>query len=228
MNRLVPCEANRPRCVSSPPATRTWPRWSEQGASARICRINLVRLDLLPLRRRRQDIPPLIDQMMEPLNRLQHKSIRGVNTDAFSLLVAYDWPGNIRELENAIEHAFILCQGELIEMAHLPPELTGTSHPFRPASKGPRPVSDAQRAKTIVEAQTIQRALELHGYNRVAAFASWGCTRASFPQDQAPGSRVAGKRRALASLSRTRAPFLPSIVAYVRLMCPPRGIACLA
>ncbi|MBC7186729.1 MAG: sigma 54-interacting transcriptional regulator, partial [Calditrichaeota bacterium] len=132
-------------------------------------RINVVRLDLPPLRRRRQDIPLLIEQMIERLNRLQHKSIRGVSADALSLLVAYDWPGNIRELENAIEHAFILCQGELIEMAHLPPELTGTSHTFGPASKGPRPVSDVQRAKAIVEAQTIQRALERHGYNRVAA-----------------------------------------------------------
>jgi len=130
-------------------------------------RINVVRLELPPLRKRRQDIPLLVEEMIARLNRLQHKSIQGVTTEVLSLFMAYDWPGNIRELENVIEHAFVLCEGGVIEVRHLPPELTG-------AASGQWQGMEAEgggvrSAKALLEAQAIQRALARHGYSRVAA-----------------------------------------------------------
>ncbi len=75
-------------------------------------RINVVRIELPPLRKRKEDIPVLTEQFIEHFNRMQHKTIRGIAPEALSLLMAHDWPGNIRELENVIERSFVLCSGE--------------------------------------------------------------------------------------------------------------------
>ena len=72
-------------------------------------RVNVVRIELPPLRRRKEDIPLLVEQFVARFNRLQQKTVQGIAAEALSLLMAHDWPGNIRELENAIERAFILC-----------------------------------------------------------------------------------------------------------------------
>ena len=90
-------------------------------------RVNVVRVELPPLRRRKEDIPLLVEQFIARFNRLQSRKIQRVTPEALSLLMAHDWPGNIRELENAIEHAFILCMGSKIGLEHLPPELTGVA-----------------------------------------------------------------------------------------------------
>ena len=86
-------------------------------------RINVMRLELPTLRERREDIPLLIDHFIGRFNRLQDKDIVGVSDDVLEVLMKHDYPGNARELENIIEHAFVLCRGGMIEMGHLPPEL---------------------------------------------------------------------------------------------------------
>jgi len=125
-------------------------------------RVNVVRVELPPLRRRKEDIPLLAEQFISRFNRLQKKSIEGVAAEALSLLMAYDWPGNIRELENVIERSFILCNEGYIGIGHLPEELT---------AHGASKVSDAdmRSARELLEAQTIQNALERNAYNRLAA-----------------------------------------------------------
>ncbi len=80
-------------------------------------RINVMRVELPPLRRRKEDIPLLVDHFVSRFNRLQQKSIQGVSAEAVSLLMAHDWPGNVRELENVIERAFILRNEGHIEIA---------------------------------------------------------------------------------------------------------------
>lgn len=92
-------------------------------------RIRVIHMKLPPLRERREDIPLLVDHMLYKYNRLQNKDIAGVSDEVMSILVNYNFPGNIRELENIIEQAFVLCQNEIIELQHLPIELrsTGTS-----------------------------------------------------------------------------------------------------
>ncbi len=123
-------------------------------------RINVVRVALPPLRRRKEDIPILVDQFIARFNLLQKKSVTGATTQALSLLMAHDWPGNVRELENAVERAFILCSDGPIGIEHLPEELIAP----RPGKKG----QDMRTAKDLLEAQTIRSALE-RNQNRLAA-----------------------------------------------------------
>lgn len=125
-------------------------------------RINVVRIELPPLRRRKEDIPLLAEQFITQFNRLQRKNVSGIGAEALSLLMAHDWPGNIRELENTIERAFILCQEGLIGLKHLPDELTT---PGLPRSSQP----DRHAAHDLLEAQSIRDALKRNGYNRLAA-----------------------------------------------------------
>jgi PAS domain S-box-containing protein len=96
-------------------------------------RIRVVQLRLPDLRQRRMDIPLLIDHMVAKFNRLKDKDIAGVSEAVLLRLMTHDYPGNVRELENIIEHAFVLCRSGLIEMHHLPPELGSASRPGRPA-----------------------------------------------------------------------------------------------
>jgi PAS domain S-box-containing protein len=100
-------------------------------------RINVVRLELPTLRERREDIPLLIDHFVGRFNRLQDKDIVGVSDEVLEVLMKHDYPGNARELENIIEHAFVLCRGGVIERGHLPPELgSRTTARSNSASKG--------------------------------------------------------------------------------------------
>jgi len=88
-------------------------------------RLNVFQISLPPLRERRDDIPILIQLFIEKFNGESGKRVTGMHPDALDLLKDYEWPGNIRELRNAVERAVILCDGELIEQDHLPPDLVG-------------------------------------------------------------------------------------------------------
>jgi PAS domain S-box-containing protein len=124
-------------------------------------RINVVRIELPPLRRRREDIPPLVDLFIARFNQVQGKTVAGIEPEALSLLMAHDWPGNIRELENVVEHAFILCDQNLITMAHLPRELLLRDHLERRTG-------DLRAVRDLLDAQTIRAALEKNNNNRLA------------------------------------------------------------
>jgi len=125
-------------------------------------RVNVVRLELPPLRRRKEDIPILVNQFIARFNRLQQKTVQGIAVEALSLLMAYEWPGNIRELENAIERAFILCNDGTIGLAHLPGELT--AHGTATGTD-----ADVRSAHEILDTQAIRAALERNSFNRLAA-----------------------------------------------------------
>ncbi|MCU0787855.1 MAG: sigma 54-interacting transcriptional regulator [Verrucomicrobia bacterium] len=86
-------------------------------------RVHVVRIELPSLRERREDIPLLIDHFVTRFNRLRGRDVAGLSDGALARLMEYDFPGNVRELENIIEHAFVLCRRGLIETAHLPPPL---------------------------------------------------------------------------------------------------------
>jgi two-component system, NtrC family, response regulator HydG len=86
-------------------------------------RLKVFPVQLPPLRKRREDIPLLVDHFIREQNKKAGKRIRGVAPDSMRALMEYPWPGNVRELENAIEHAFVLCRGEEIEVGDLPLEL---------------------------------------------------------------------------------------------------------
>ena len=83
-------------------------------------RVNVMKLELPPLRDKKEDIPLLVEHFIGRFNRLQNKNICCVTNEVATALLAYNYPGNVRELENIIEHCFVLCDGEIIEAKHLP------------------------------------------------------------------------------------------------------------
>ncbi|MEN6475084.1 MAG: sigma 54-interacting transcriptional regulator [Syntrophaceae bacterium] len=126
-------------------------------------RINVVKLVLPPLRKRREDIPLLVEHFIERFNRTQGKRITGVSTEVMAFLMAHDWPGNVRELENLIEHAFVLCDKGRIELKSLPEDII--AHAPLTSTRGG--MSDTRRS---VEAHAIREALQRsHGNRRAAA-----------------------------------------------------------
>jgi PAS domain S-box-containing protein len=83
-------------------------------------RLNVMRIELPPLKHRRADLPILIRQIMRRLTASKADSPSGISEEAMTVLLNYDYPGNVRELENVLEHALIICQSDLIETKHLP------------------------------------------------------------------------------------------------------------
>ena len=83
-------------------------------------RINVINIKLPPLRERREDIPVLTDHFIRRFNNLKNKFIADISPETRALLMSYDYPGNIRELENIIEHGFVLCRGTIINIEDLP------------------------------------------------------------------------------------------------------------
>ncbi|MBI5167679.1 MAG: sigma-54-dependent Fis family transcriptional regulator [candidate division NC10 bacterium] len=79
-------------------------------------RLNVVPIRLAPLRERKEDIPLLVEHFLQRYNRKLNKRIQGITEEAMGLLMVYDWPGNIRELENAVERAMILEDGEMLDL----------------------------------------------------------------------------------------------------------------
>lgn len=93
-------------------------------------RLNVIRLDIPPLAERKEDVPLLVEHFTARLNAEKDKNIVGATPDALAALMRYDYPGNVRELENILERAFILCKGELIDLDSLPGEIA----PQRPTA----------------------------------------------------------------------------------------------
>jgi transcriptional regulator with PAS, ATPase and Fis domain len=83
-------------------------------------RINIVKLTLPPLRKRKEDVPLLVEHFINKFNNLRGKEIRGISPDAMKILMSCDFPGNIRELENVIEYATLICRNDLVGTEHLP------------------------------------------------------------------------------------------------------------
>jgi PAS domain S-box-containing protein len=125
-------------------------------------RINVVKFELPPLRQRKEDIPLLIDHFISRFNALYGKEICCVSNDALAVLLSHDFPGNIRELENIIEHCFVLCHGQLIESSDLPDSVRRPEH---------RGAEDLQEIKTLrqMEMMMIEQSLRCHDGNRAAA-----------------------------------------------------------
>ncbi|MBD3393393.1 MAG: PAS domain-containing protein [Chitinivibrionales bacterium] len=121
-------------------------------------RINVLSVELPPLRDRRCDIPLLADHFIEHFNNVYEKDIEGLSDHALAVLMNHDFPGNVRELQNIIEHAFIMCPAATIMPEHLPRQIAPSGSP---AISGPGPVDVKE-----FERQHIQNALEQNRYSR--------------------------------------------------------------
>ncbi|CCH48187.1 sigma-54 interaction domain-containing protein [Pseudodesulfovibrio piezophilus] len=138
-------------------------------------RLNVVRMDIPPLRDRTEDIPLLTNHFIRQQNSLRGKSIRAVSENVHQILFNHDFPGNVRELENVIEYAFILCPGEMIETAHLPEHLKPVSE------RGPGGCTpsfiNAKPGMAGHKYQAVLQALEKHKGNKSAAARELGVSR---------------------------------------------------
>jgi len=113
-------------------------------------RINVIAVHVPPLKERIEDLPLLVDYFITKFSAKRGKAIHGISPQALQLLRRYDFPGNIRELENAIEHAFVLCTGDTIEVCHLPPKMIQFSE--RAAERPANGLSDKTEEAVIREA----------------------------------------------------------------------------
>lgn len=122
-------------------------------------RLNIMKIELPGLMERRDDIPLLINKFIDKFNHRMGKYIQKVSNEVLSILMTYNYPGNVRELENIIEHAMVMCQNEEIQIEHLPQELHSSNH-YKSINKS----SEKPLKKT--ECQTILDALNKHDWNK--------------------------------------------------------------
>jgi len=132
-------------------------------------RIQVFRLKLPPLRERKEDVPLLAEHFVDRLNRVKGRDVTGLSREALAAFTQYHWPGNIRELENAVEHAFILCRGGLIEPRHLP-------EPLRSMAAGGGEFPTAGTLAEI-EARVIREALARNNGKRLATARELGINK---------------------------------------------------
>ena len=133
-------------------------------------RVGVIPIYLPPLRERREDIPLLIEAFISRIRLKSRKTITAMNEAALERLVNYDWPGNIRELINAIEYAFVLCAGNEIMPNHLPPNITGKNR--YPSAKSPK----GERGRSA-QKEAILDALKKTDGNKTEAAAILGISR---------------------------------------------------
>jgi len=136
-------------------------------------RLNVIKIELPPLSKRREDIPLLVDHFIHQFNLTKGKKITGISDKSMNLMMKYEFPGNVRELENLIEHAFVLCHGHKIRLEHLPKEfIEQLKEEIIPA------VKQADRLKSA-EATVIIDVLKKHAGNRTKAAKELGIDKST-------------------------------------------------
>jgi DNA-binding NtrC family response regulator len=133
-------------------------------------RLKVVEISLPPLRERRDDIPLLIAHFLKKFNNKLHKNITNISAAVQNLFMNYQWPGNIRELEHSLEHAFIVCHQAIIAMEHLP--LTIKKHFVLEAV--------LPEQSSVNEKQAFLMALEKTAWSRMKAAKLLGLSRSTF------------------------------------------------
>ncbi len=131
-------------------------------------RINVVTIDLPALSDRIEDLPLLVEHFIRKVRRRTRKPVRGVAPEVLALLRQYAFPGNVRELENAIEHAFVMCNGDEIQISHLPAGIVEQVRATPPAARAP-----------ANEEEIIREALARLGGNRTLVAKELGMHRAT-------------------------------------------------
>jgi transcriptional regulator with PAS, ATPase and Fis domain len=137
-------------------------------------RLNVIAIHVPPLRERPGDIPPLIKFFLHKYNQRFGKNIISITRDALFALLHYDYPGNVRELENIIQHGVILSDGNVIEKTALPPQVFKQSQLALEGSRKERPVSLDQ-----AEEDLIKQALTRFGGNQTETAKSLGISRST-------------------------------------------------
>ncbi len=136
-------------------------------------RLNVMRLELPRLQDRRGDIPLLISHILKRLRTVRDTRVEKFSEDAMEVLLNYDYPGNVREMENIIEHALIVCQDRIIERKHLPLSLQKyVARPWPAAETLP-----FDQVVGVSEKNAILKMLQKHGWNKGKAAAALNINR---------------------------------------------------
>ncbi|MFM8734381.1 MAG: sigma-54 interaction domain-containing protein [Pirellulales bacterium] len=135
-------------------------------------RINVVTIEMPPLRDRRSDVPLLATHFLHAAAGRAGRSVDGFTPAAVEALAAHDWPGNVRELQHAVERAVFLGRGRLVEVGDLPVAVSGGRD-----TAAARPVAALKQAMAVPERQLILAALEQSGWRRDVAARSLGINR---------------------------------------------------
>jgi PAS domain S-box-containing protein len=133
-------------------------------------RINVINIHLPPLRERMDDFLSLVNYFLKRFNKKFNKNIRIISPSALRIMQNYNWPGNIRELENAIEHAFVVCNGIEIKQEHLPDRINKSPESYAQKYNSIKNLAEAEKLLII-------KALEENGGNRQKAALSLGMER---------------------------------------------------
>ncbi len=141
-------------------------------------RINVLPIYLPPLRDRQEDIPVLVNHFIRNMQRKTHKQISGLSKGAMEKIMAYEWPGNIRELKSALEYAFVIAERGAIDIDHLPPKiLKENPRSIADGRKSIRsiPQGEGSKKEALMEALRISRgnkseAARILGVNRVTVW----------------------------------------------------------
>jgi two-component system response regulator HydG len=133
-------------------------------------RLNVIPIQLPPLRERRNDIPTLANHFLRRFASQQGKDIHGFSSEAMRLILEYDWPGNVRELENTVEHAVVLAKRHQIDAQDLPHVLQKDVR----RNALPQTTSIRQSEKAL-----LQQVLEECGWNKAEAARMLGIGRST-------------------------------------------------
>jgi two-component system response regulator HydG len=133
-------------------------------------RLNVIPIQLPPLRERQNDIPLLARHFLRVFSERQKKELREFGSEAMRIILNYRWPGNVREIENTIEHAVVLAKGSAVEAVDLPPLLAGSGAQGPPA---------ASKTITDTEVRLLREVLEECNWNKTEAATRLGISRST-------------------------------------------------
>jgi transcriptional regulator with PAS, ATPase and Fis domain len=153
-------------------------------------RLNVFQIAIPPLRERREDILPLAQHFIGIYNRSFKRAIQGVSKDAAAALLRHSWPGNVRQLRNAVERAMVMEDSPLIELGSLPHEIGGCCPP--PGGAGP----DEDLSLARGEQRLMARALDRAGGNQTQAAKILGITRDGLRYKMRKHGLACGRARA--------------------------------
>ncbi len=132
-------------------------------------RLRVVPIHLPPLRERKDDIPPLVNHFIQQFNKEMGRKVAHVSLDAIKILTEYNYPGNVRELENIIEHAMVFCTGQTLDASHLQTEIH-RHDPIKGLIKEERPLDAVKR-------EMILKTLDETGWNYMETATKLGISR---------------------------------------------------
>jgi transcriptional regulator with PAS, ATPase and Fis domain len=159
-------------------------------------RLNVFNIQMPALREHKEDIPILAESLLNDMNAKHGRQVSGLSDEVLQMFMAYNWPGNVREMRNTLERAVIVCQGPVVEKKHLPPNF-GSGMPVAAAADEPGTVRLGV-GTTVEEAerQLIMKTLDATHNNKTRAAEILGISLKTLHNKLKEYAAVAGRGEA--------------------------------